>query len=136
MKKRIIAAAICSCLLITGVLTIYASANGYLRSINLRNVDTLNKSEKWTQVPDEKPEWSELNDPDATLQEHLKTVLDDDLTDTSDCEQVWEFSSDEFEEVKEWCLDNPKGTETNKKFLEKYKENNCVYEKEEIILKE
>ena len=86
-----------------------ASADyGYLRPIKAGYLNTLEETSKWRE---------------GALKDQLETVLDDDLTDTSDCEQVWEFSAEEYEAVREWCLNNSKGKETNTAFLVEFAEN-------------
>lgn len=107
----------------------FAAETGCLRRINLKNIDTLVANSKWNQVPDEIPKWSKLNDTNATLKEHLASILADDLTVTSNDAMIWEFSAEELAGAKEepgakdWCLNHEKGSKTNKDFLEEFKEN-------------
>lgn len=108
---------------------VFAAETGLIRSINAGNLDTLDPNSKWNQVPDAIPKWSKLNDPNATLKEHLASVLADDLFVIPDDAMVWEFSAQEFAGAdgepgaKDWCLDHEKGSITNKAFLEEFKDN-------------
>lgn len=123
-KTRVVAIILCICLLVSGAATVWGAQGGegllpgmgYLRPIKVDYLDTLEENSKWREEP---------------LNSQLEEALENDLTDTSECEQVWEFSADDYEEVREWCLDNPKGTETNKEFLkpENFGEN-CVDKQE------
>lgn len=85
------------------------SANsGYLRFILPAYLDTLDYNSKWRQEP---------------LKSYLEDILSEDLSDPENCEQVWHFSAEEYEEVHEWCLERDKGTQTNKDFLEEFGDN-------------
>ena len=61
------------------------------------------------------------------LGNYLKEVLERDPSINENCQQVWVFEPEDFEEVHEWCLEHEKGTETNKAFLEKFKDNRIYY---------
>lgn len=75
----------------------------YLRFIKKNYLDTLLPRSKWLT---------------ESLNGLLRSVLENDLSDTSSCEQVWEFSADEFEDVQKWCREREKGSDTNKEFLD------------------
>lgn len=144
-KNKLAAIVLCGCMLLGGAATVLAQGvdgvlidGSYLRAIKANyleekegkvSADSLEPNSKWREVPDEIPEWSELDDPNATLKDHLKTVLGDDLTNTDGCEQVWEFSAEEYDDVRDWCLSNPKGEDTNQVFLDTFKERNCKQKK-------
>lgn len=92
-----------------------ASSTSYLRFIQLRHLDTLDENSKWRQEP---------------LKSKLINALSDDLSDTKNCEQVWEFSADEYEKVHEWCLEHDKGEQTNEEFLKEFaKDHRIQYKK-------
>lgn len=82
-----------------------------IRFIDKYNLDTLMANSKWGTDP-------------------LKTVLEDalnnDLTDTSSCQQVWFFEDKDFLTVQKWCLEQDKGTETNKNFVLKFATTNKI----------
>lgn len=78
---------------------------GYLRFISRDYFDTLEPDSKWRESP---------------LKELLIGVLSQDLKNTSSAQQVWHFSSDEYEKVHEWCLEHDKGTATNQAFLDSF----------------
>lgn len=149
-NKSVMASLLCVFLLLGGAATVVGAqgadnvlldGHGYLRAIKVNyleekagevSADTLEPNSKWQEVPDEIPEWSKSDDPNATLKEHLETVLSADLTDWESCApgaQVWEFSAEEImgtadePGVRDWCLENPKGTDTNKEFLNKFEAN-------------
>ena len=77
--------------------------NGYTRFIKYKYLDTLDPNSKWRQ---------------KTLYSILEKALKNDLSDTSESQQVWHFSSEDYDTVHEWCLDNDKGEQTNKDFLD------------------
>lgn len=76
--------------------------SGYLRFIKDKYFETLPAESKWRS---------------GLLRTILLDVLSADLTDPSDCTQVWRIPADEFENIHEWCKDHDKGSETNKDFL-------------------
>lgn len=102
---------------------VYAAETGCLRSINSRNIDTLDPNSKWNQEP---------------LKTMLNNVLNNNLSDTSDCDMVWKFSAEDFETIQAWCLEkdaegnfiHEKGTDTNKEFIYKFggdgDNNHCI----------
>lgn len=69
---------------------------------------TLKSSSKWKKAP---------------LKTTLESVLANDLKDTSSCKQVWHFTAAEFKKAREWCLNNEKGTDTNREFLSRFADN-------------
>ena len=79
--------------------------SGYFRFIENRYLETLDGNSKWR---------------GSILNELLRNVLSYDFSDTSSCQQVWHFTPEEYEDIREWCLDQEKGTETNKEFLNKF----------------
>lgn len=81
---------------------------GYIRFIKLDFIDTLIENSKWRT---------------ASLNSYLKSILSRNLNDVSSCEQVWKFSSDDYKQVRKWCLEHKKGSQTNKDFLDKFKNN-------------
>lgn len=127
-RNRAIAIGLCGFLLLSGATTVLGANDSpfegsYLRAIKANyleektgevSADSLEPNSKWREEP---------------LKSELKEALENDLTDTSECEQVWEFSAEEImgtddePGVKEWCLENPKGTDTNNAFLHKYDAN-------------
>lgn len=84
------------------------SISGRIRFINLNHFNTLSPNSKWRKNP---------------LNLMLKNLLKNDLKDTTLCEQVWEFSAEDFEKTREWCLSKNKGSKTNEEFLEKFKKH-------------
>lgn len=84
---------------------------GFIRQIKKRFLYTLGADSKWRQEP---------------LKSILESVLNKDYKDDSECDQVWKFSAEEVEEVREWMADEniEKGEDANQKFLDRYKETN------------
>ena len=102
-------------IIITGVLfgvsSVSASPNvSFFRSIDFEHLNTLNLDSKWRQ---------------DSLNLKLYNVLSEDLTGniTSQFEQVWYFSAEDFEDIKTWCLEREKGVVTNKDFISKYSDH-------------
>lgn len=77
--------------------------NGYTRFIKYKYLDTLDPNSKWRQ---------------KTLYSILEKALKNDLSDISESQQVWHFSSEDYDIVHEWCLNHDKGEQTNKDFLD------------------
>lgn len=99
-------------LFISGLYQSSVSASGYLgendkylRFIKTDYLDTLSLNSKWRF---------------GALHNLLRDTLEDDLTDSSSCEQVWHFSADEYEQAREWCLKARKGSITNLKFITEF----------------
>jgi len=136
-KTRIIAIVLCGCMLLGGAATVFGAQGvdgvlfegGYLRPIKADylekkegkvSADTLEPNSKWREEP---------------LKSQLSNALNNDLTDRENYAngaQEWEFSAEEYEAARDWCLDNPKGADTNKEFLKPENfGNNCVYKKED-----
>ena len=139
-KNRVIAILLCGCLLfgllISGAATVWGaqgeegvlSEGAYLRPIKANyleeiagkvSADSLEPNSKWREEP---------------LNSKLREVLGNDLSDTSDCEQVWEFKANpenegeaSYDDVHEWCLENLKGEETNTNFLTEFANNRIQY---------
>lgn len=124
-KIRVVAIILCVCLLFSGAATVLGAQGvdgtlwdgSYLRPIKANyleekagevSADSLEPNSKWREEP---------------LKSKLKNTLKNDFSDTSECEQVWAFSAEEYEEAREWCLNNPKGKETNNAFLEEFQDN-------------
>lgn len=76
---------------------------GYLRFIDFTTLNTLDPNSKW-----QKEELYEL----------LEDTLSEDLSDSSNCEQVWHFKAKDIKKtVRPWCLSHDKSQETNEAFL-------------------
>lgn len=84
---------------------------GRIRFISSRYFETLLANSKWRQEP---------------LKPILTNVLSNNLKDKSTCQQVWSFSASEYKNVREWCLSKNKGSQTNREFLDKFKENRKI----------
>lgn len=135
-RTRVIAIVLCGCLLLSGAATVFGAQavdgvlfeGGYLRAIKANyleeeegkvSADSLEPNSKWREEP---------------LKSQLSDALNRDLTNRENYAkgaQEWKFTAEEYEKAREWCLEHPKGEETNEAFLNP--ENfggNRVYEKE------
>ena len=82
-----------------------ANGSGFIRFINSRYLETLIENSKWRLEP---------------LKNLLLSIFSNDLTDTSGCEQVWEFKAEDYDDVHDWCLTHDKGEQTNKEFINEF----------------
>lgn len=80
----------------------------YLRSIDALNLNSLETDSKWRLEP---------------LNTTLSEVLEDDLIETTSCDQAWHFTADEYDSVRDWCLQQEKSLSTNKKFISEFSSN-------------
>lgn len=84
---------------------------GQLRFIKLDYFETLSENSKWRF---------------GTLKDRLLSALSEDLSDTSNCVQVWHFSAEDYVKAHEWCLENKKGRETNIAFFAQFKDGHLT----------
>lgn len=123
VMKKILRLSLCVFVMILSCLNflVPVSAKNYIRRIDLNNIHTLSDTSKWRKVE---------------LYKLLINTLSEDLSKNSNCEQVWYFPAEadldkgykSCEDIRKWCLEYDKNSETNQKFLTDFCENRIFNE--------